>query len=121
MFEEKLEPLLGSSADPVAAGWQLRQLAESVEGQGALLVEEIAGQSDLVSASDPAILGGILRVVHTVVLQAGPEVVSKVNPDHLQKIMEVCTRDGIQIWKVQLAASEDPNVVAAREKARGNQ
>jgi biopolymer transport protein ExbD len=40
---------------------------------------------------------------------------------YLQKIMEVCTRDGIQIWKVQLAASEDPNVVAAREKARGNQ
>ncbi|OUX05970.1 MAG: hypothetical protein CBE00_09120 [Planctomycetaceae bacterium TMED240] len=89
VFEEKLDPLLGSSADPVAAGWQLRQLAESVEGQGALLIEEIAGQSDLVSASDPAILGGILRVVHTVVLQAGPEVVSKVNPDHLQKILEV--------------------------------
>ena len=89
MFEEKLEPLLGSSADPVAAGWQLRQLAESVEGQGALLVEELAGQSDLISASDPAILGGILRVVHTVILQAGPEVVSKVEPDHLQKIMEV--------------------------------
>ena len=43
MFEEKLEPLLGSSADPVAAGWQLRQLAESVEGQGALLVEEFHG------------------------------------------------------------------------------
>ena len=55
MFEEKLEPLLGSSADPVAAGWQLRQLAESVEGQGALLIEEIAGQADLISASDPAI------------------------------------------------------------------
>jgi biopolymer transport protein ExbD len=39
---------------------------------------------------------------------------------YLQKIMEVCTRDGIQIWKVQLAASEDPNVVAARKKAQGN-
>ena len=89
MFEEKLEPLLGSSADPVAAGWQLRQLAESVEGQGALLIEEIAGQADLISASDPAILGGILRVVHTVVLQAGYEVVSKLDPDQVQKIMEV--------------------------------
>jgi biopolymer transport protein ExbD len=39
---------------------------------------------------------------------------------YLQKIMEVCTRDGILIWKVQLAASEDPNVVKAREAARGN-
>lgn len=28
---------------------------------------------------------------------------------YVQKIMEVCTRDGIMIWKVQLAASEDPN------------
>ncbi len=28
---------------------------------------------------------------------------------YVQKIMEVCTRDGIKIWKVQLAASEDPN------------
>jgi biopolymer transport protein ExbD len=25
---------------------------------------------------------------------------------HIQKIMEVCTRQGIRIWKVQLAASE---------------
>lgn len=28
---------------------------------------------------------------------------------YVQRIMEVCTRDGIKIWKVQLAASEDPN------------
>ena len=39
---------------------------------------------------------------------------------YLQKIMEVCTRDGILIWKVQLAASEDPNIVKAREEARKN-
>ncbi len=89
MFEEKLEPLLGPSADPVAAGWQLRQLAESVDGQGTVLVEELASQSDLLSASDPAILGGVLRVLHTTVLRAGPEAVSEVNPDHLQRIVEV--------------------------------
>ena len=89
MFEEKLEPLLGPSADPVAAGWQLRQLAESVDGQGIVLVEELASQSDLLSASDPAILGGVLRVLHTTVLRAGPEAVSEVNPDHLQRIVEV--------------------------------
>ncbi|PCJ54770.1 MAG: hypothetical protein COA70_03500 [Planctomycetota bacterium] len=34
---------------------------------------------------------------------------------YLQKIMEVCTRENIMIWKVQFAASEDPSVVAARE------
>lgn len=37
---------------------------------------------------------------------------------YIQKIMEVCTREGIFIWKVQLAASEDPKVVDAREKAK---
>ncbi len=37
---------------------------------------------------------------------------------YIQKIMEVCTREGIFIWKVQLAASEDPAVVDAREAAK---
>ena len=37
---------------------------------------------------------------------------------YLQKIMEVCTRDKIKIWKIQLAASEDPAKVAAREAAK---
>jgi biopolymer transport protein ExbD len=37
---------------------------------------------------------------------------------YLQKIMEVCTREGILIWKVQLAASEDPKVVDARNAAK---
>ena len=38
---------------------------------------------------------------------------------YIQKIMEVMTREGVQIWRVQLAASEDPEVVAAREAAGG--
>ncbi|MDA0666605.1 MAG: biopolymer transporter ExbD [Planctomycetota bacterium] len=37
---------------------------------------------------------------------------------YLQKIMEVCTREKIMIWKVQFAASEDPKVVQAREDAK---
>ena len=35
----------------------------------------------------------------------------------IQKVMEVCGKKGIQIWKLQLAASEDPAKVAAREAA----
>ncbi len=34
---------------------------------------------------------------------------------YIQKVMEVCGKKGIQIWKLQLAASEDPAKVAARE------
>lgn len=37
---------------------------------------------------------------------------------YLQRIMEVCTRENIKIWKVQFAASEDPEKVKAREKAK---
>ena len=36
----------------------------------------------------------------------------------IQKIMEVCGKKGIQIWKLQLAASEDPAKVAEREAAK---
>ena len=36
---------------------------------------------------------------------------------YIQKIMEVCGKKGIQIWKLQLAAAEDPAKVAAREAA----
>lgn len=36
---------------------------------------------------------------------------------YIQKVMEVCGKKGIQIWKLQLAASEDPKKVAEREAA----
>jgi len=36
---------------------------------------------------------------------------------YIQKVMEICGKKGIQIWKLQLAASEDPAKVAAREAA----
>ncbi len=35
---------------------------------------------------------------------------------HLQRIMELCGKKGIQIWKLQLAASEEPEKVAARKE-----
>jgi biopolymer transport protein ExbD len=36
---------------------------------------------------------------------------------YIQKIMEVCGKKGIQIWKLQLAAAEDPKKIAEREAA----
>jgi biopolymer transport protein ExbD len=38
---------------------------------------------------------------------------------YIQKVMEVCGKKGIQIWKLQLAAAEDPAKVAAREAEEG--
>jgi len=34
---------------------------------------------------------------------------------YIQKVMEVCGKKGIQIWKLQLAAAEEPDKVAARK------
>jgi biopolymer transport protein ExbD len=39
---------------------------------------------------------------------------------YVQKIMEVCTRENVLIWRVQLAASETAEAIAAREAAEGN-
>ena len=36
---------------------------------------------------------------------------------HIQRIMEICGRKGIQIWKLELGAAEHPDVKAAREAA----
>lgn len=86
LFEENFAALLGPSADPVAAGWQLRQLAEASQDHVARLLEEVAERTEELGPSDPAILGGLLRVIHTVVLQAGPEAVAAVDPDQLVAI-----------------------------------
>ncbi len=86
MFDETLTPLLGEAADPVAAGWQLRQLAEASSGHGGQLLTEIADQSALLEKSDPAILGGLLRVLHTSLLQGGPETIPAVDVASLKVI-----------------------------------
>jgi biopolymer transport protein ExbD len=39
----------------------------------------------------------------------------------IQKVMEVCGKKGIQIWKLQLAAAEDPKVVAERKAAEAEE
>ncbi len=77
---ETLHLLLGSSADPVAAGWRLRELAENSVGRGAELLSEVSRQSDLLAESDPAILGGLLRVLHTTLVQTGPDSLTDLDP-----------------------------------------
>jgi len=38
---------------------------------------------------------------------------------YIQRIMEICGKQGIQIWKLELAAAEDPAVVQARKAEEG--
>ncbi len=69
MQNETLYALLGPSADPVAAGWQLRELAENKDSDAASLLWDLSQTQALVARSDPAILGGLLHVIHFLAMQ----------------------------------------------------
>jgi hypothetical protein len=86
LFNEILDSLLGRSADPVAAGWQLRDLARKAEGNGPLLLEEVAGRVDQLSVSDPAIVGALLRLLHSSLLANGWSTVEGLDPESIARI-----------------------------------
>ncbi len=72
LIEQNLTPLLGESADPVAAGYHLRQLAEGGPQQAVPLLAALAADPDAIAKSDPAIMGGLMHVLHTLFLKAPP-------------------------------------------------
>ncbi|MGB7343715.1 MAG: HEAT repeat domain-containing protein [Pirellulaceae bacterium] len=79
LTQPDLTPLLGPSADPVAAGYHLRKIAEAAGPQNGLATLAAMLESTAeINQSDPAILGGLLRVVHTQLLQASGEEVAAV-------------------------------------------
>ncbi len=86
MFEETLTPLIGETADPVAAGWQLRNLAQAAAGQGPTLLEELADQGKHFATSDPAILGGLLRVLHSSLLSMGWSAIASLDPELIDQV-----------------------------------
>ena len=86
MFQEILDLLLGDSVDPVAAGWHLRDLSRKAAGNGPVLMEELAEQVDQVSQSDPAILGALLRLLHSTLLADGWSTVEALDPDRIARI-----------------------------------
>lgn len=67
-IEQTLSPLLGSEADPVAAGYHLRELASGDGPSAVVILTQMASQPDDVRASDAAIIGALLRVVHTLLI-----------------------------------------------------
>ncbi len=90
MQNETLIALLGPSADPVAAGWRLRELAENESYDGADLILELSEQEDLVRRSDPAILGGLLHVIHSLVMRSAAasegETLAKVETQRVRQL-----------------------------------
>ncbi|TWU35166.1 HEAT repeat domain-containing protein [Novipirellula artificiosorum] len=93
---DTLTSLLGPSADPVAAGWRLREIAEGGQHDGADLIAELCNQIGSPSSpgplhnSDPAILGGLLHLIHTLMLRRAGETLGKslheLNPQWIERL-----------------------------------
>ena len=81
LINESLSELLGESADPIAAGYHLQQLAQAGPESALLLAVSMASQSEQLAQSDPAIVGALLRVLHTLMLRGHrAEAIDKLDP-----------------------------------------
>ena len=81
---DALTDLIGPSADPVAAGWRLREIAAQVEP--AALLAELVERRESLADSDPAILGALLRIVHTQHLREGAPTLPECDPEKLNAV-----------------------------------
>lgn len=89
MIDEHLTALLGESSDPVAAGYHLRELVQTKSEEALGVFEAVAEREAIVRASDPAIVGGLLRVLHIMALKhERSEVLAKLVPATLVRIEE---------------------------------
>ena len=70
LSSDSLSTLLGASADPVSAGFRLRELVEGDLDQGPQLLAELAQRREQLAESDAAILGGLIRVIHTLLMRS---------------------------------------------------
>lgn len=86
MSESILTALLGPSADPVTAGYRLRELAEGPADSGASLLEYLHDNQEIVAESDPAILAALIRVIHTLVLNDPQKSLAALDPLMLSRV-----------------------------------
>jgi hypothetical protein len=81
-----LAPLLGEGSDPVAAAWHLRKLSEAAIDHGPELLSDVAASSSSIAVSDPAILGGLLRVIHSSLLKMGWSTIEGLDGKQVQQL-----------------------------------
>ncbi|QEF96151.1 hypothetical protein Mal15_01780 [Stieleria maiorica] len=89
-IQQTLSSLLGADADAVAAGYRLRELASGDAASAVSVLAHLAGHPDRLGQSDPAIVGALLRVVHTLLVQdrseASMEIIGTLTPDVIRQI-----------------------------------
>ncbi|TWU41209.1 hypothetical protein Q31b_26480 [Novipirellula aureliae] len=88
MQNDTLGSLLGPEADPVAAGWRLREIAESNQHDGAGLIAELLQQPGIVGRSDPAILGGLLHLIHTLLMRSDTGL-ANLDPNQVARLHDI--------------------------------
>lgn len=64
----------------------LRELAQADAEQGTQITAALAARRQQLAASDPAIVGGLLRAIHTVLLRGGIATGGQLDPDWLVSI-----------------------------------
>ena len=70
---------------------KLREITEQAADHGHQLTIEAAAAADQIASSDPAVVGALLRSIHTVVLRAGEDILRQVPPQSLTKIARSIT------------------------------
>lgn len=85
-IQDAIASLLGDSVDPIQAGLKLRELSEAASERGPELVQCLAAGSDELAQSDPAIVGGLMRLVHMVLLKSGQQVIRDLDAQRLHDI-----------------------------------
>ena len=88
LSEISFDPILAAGADPVQAGVALKQLADDPNLTGPMLVDALAEDSSRLMDADPAITGGLLRLIHLKTLRAEGDPLSEIEPAALGKIIE---------------------------------
>ncbi len=105
-----LSELLGPSADPVAAGLTLRRLGGSSPEFGIDALEAIFEQRAALASSDPAILGGLLLGVHSLLLRNPPDVLRSIDPESIvhvdSELPPACPNRHLLIQLLMMLGSE---------------
>lgn len=103
--------LLGPDADPAAAGMTLRQVGAAPPASAATLLDTICAERDQLPPSDPAILGALLRGLHTLFLKGERDQLVAVDPLVLAALDDAlppaCPNRFLLLHLLVLSRSED--------------
>ena len=103
--------LLGPDADPAAAGLTLRQVGAAAPSEATELLAIVDAGRDRLPSSDPAILGGLLRGLHTLFLNGSRSAIAALIPDTILTIDDAlpdhCPNRHLLLHLLVLAGNDD--------------